>query len=47
VSLSELLDTPPYYPMLLGAAACVFLRIMAIYHGWHVPVAQSRRTGDQ
>jgi hypothetical protein len=26
--------------MLLGAAACVFLRMMAIYRGWRVPVAR-------
>ena len=26
--------------MPLGAAACVFLRLMAIYRGWQVPAAR-------
>lgn len=38
VSLGQVLGRP-LYPMLLGAAACVFLRMMAIYRGWRVPVA--------
>jgi uncharacterized membrane protein YeiH len=42
VSLGQLLGFGPRYPMLLGAAVCVFLRIMAIYHGWRVPVARWR-----
>jgi uncharacterized membrane protein YeiH len=29
---------PPVYAVLLGAALCVFLRVMAIYRGWRVPV---------
>jgi uncharacterized membrane protein YeiH len=39
VSLGQLLDVQPLYSMLLGAAACVFLRMMAIYRGWRAPVA--------
>jgi uncharacterized membrane protein YeiH len=39
VSLGEVLGARPLYPMLLGAAACIFLRLMAIYRGWRVPVA--------
>ena len=30
----------PLYPMLLGAGVCIFLRMMAMYRGWHVPVAR-------
>ena len=39
VSIGQLLELPPLYPMLLGVTACVFLRLMAIYRGWRVPVA--------
>ena len=39
VSLGHLLDLQPLYSMLLGASACVFLRMMAIYRGWRAPVA--------
>ena len=31
------LGAPPVYAVLLGAALCVFLRLMAIYQGWRVP----------
>lgn len=47
VSLEHVLNVPPLYPMLLGAAACVFLRVMAIYHGWRVPVARWRADGNR
>ena len=40
VSLGRVFDARPLYPMLLGAAACVFLRLMAIFRGWRVPVAR-------
>lgn len=46
VALGQVLDAGPFYPMLLGAAACVFLRMMAIYRGWRVPVAQWRADGS-
>ena len=42
VSLGRVLDAGPLPPMLLGAAACVFLRMMAIHRGWRVPVARWR-----
>ena len=42
VSLGHVLGLPPFAPMLLGAAVCVFLRLMATYRGWHVPVARVR-----
>ena len=41
VSIGHAFDAPPFYPMLLGAAACVFLRLMAIYRGWRAPTAQA------
>jgi uncharacterized membrane protein YeiH len=47
VSLGHLFGFEPRYPMLLGAAACVFLRIMAIYRGWGVPVARWRADADK
>jgi uncharacterized membrane protein YeiH len=45
VCIGQALGTPPVYPMLLGAAVCIFLRMMAIYCGWRVPVAHWR--GDE
>ncbi|HET6606140.1 MAG TPA: trimeric intracellular cation channel family protein [Rhodopila sp.] len=38
VSLGHVLGVAPFAPMLLGAAICVFLRLMAIYRGWRAPV---------
>jgi uncharacterized membrane protein YeiH len=30
----------PHRPVaLFGAALCLFLRLMAVYRGWHLPVA--------
>lgn len=40
VSAGHVMGVPPHYPMALGAIACIFLRLMAIYRGWHAPVAQ-------
>ena len=45
VSIGMMLGVHPTYPMLLGAAVCIFLRLMAIYHGWRAPVA--RWSGDK
>ncbi len=39
VAVGHVLSVPPHYTMLLGAALCMFLRIMAIYRGWRVPIA--------
>ncbi len=47
VSLGYELDAQPLYPMLLGVAACVFLRMMAIYRGWRVPVAHWGADGNK
>jgi uncharacterized membrane protein YeiH len=40
VSIRTILDVPPTYLMLLGAAVCIFLRLMAIYRGWRAPAAR-------
>ncbi|HEX2691324.1 MAG TPA: trimeric intracellular cation channel family protein [Kofleriaceae bacterium] len=40
VSLGYALDVAPAFSMLLGASACIFLRLMAIYRGWRAPVAR-------
>ena len=42
VALGHTIDAPPSYTMLAGAGACIFLRLMAIYRGWRVPVARER-----
>ena len=39
VAIGYAVSVPPLYPMLLGAALCMFLRIMAIYRGWRAPIA--------
>lgn len=46
VSLGQVVDAPSHGTMLLGAATCIFLRMMAIYRGWHVPAARSRADGN-
>ena len=46
VALGQAVGTSSLYPMLLGAAACVFLRLMAIYRGWRLPVASWRADGS-
>ncbi len=38
VVLADRLGAPPLAGMLAGAASCIFLRLMAIYRGWTVPV---------
>ena len=43
VSVGTAMGVKPTYPMLLGAAVCIFLRLMAIYYKWRVPLA---RWGD-
>jgi uncharacterized membrane protein YeiH len=47
VSVGHVLDSPPAYAMLLAAAACLFLRLMAIYRGWRIPVARWRVGGGE
>lgn len=38
VAIGHVIGAPPLYPMLLGAAVCIFLRLMAIYRGWRAPI---------
>ena len=40
VSVGTVMGVKPTYPMLLGAAVCIFLRLMAIYYKWRVPLAR-------
>lgn len=40
VSLGNVLGVPPHYPVLVGAALCIWLRVMAIFYGWRAPVAR-------
>lgn len=47
VAAGYALGVVPAYSMLLGAAACIFLRIMAIYRGWKVPVARDAVETDR
>jgi uncharacterized membrane protein YeiH len=43
VTLGNELGAPPAWAMLLGAAFCIFLRIMALFHGWRAPVSRWSR----
>jgi uncharacterized membrane protein YeiH len=43
VSTGHLIGIPSSYSMLVGAIACIFLRLMAMYRGWRVPVARKSR----
>jgi uncharacterized membrane protein YeiH len=45
VSIGTMMGVKPTYPMLLGAAVCIFLRLMAIYYHWRAPLP--RRRDDQ
>ena len=47
VSFGQVLDAQPLFPMLLGGAACIFLRLMAVHRGWRVPVAHWRAGGSK
>ncbi len=40
VALGSALEVPAAWSMLAGAALCIFLRVMAIFFGWHAPVAR-------
>lgn len=43
VALGSALGAPPAWAMLLGASFCIFLRIMALFHGWRAPVSRWSR----
>lgn len=36
---------PPFVGMLVGLAMCLGLRLMAIFRGWHLPIAPRSREG--
>jgi uncharacterized membrane protein YeiH len=40
VAVGHVTGLSPMYSMLLGAAVCIFLRVMAIYRGWRAPAAR-------
>jgi uncharacterized membrane protein YeiH len=42
VSIGTVMGLKPTYPMLLGAAVCIFLRLMAIYYNWRAPLPRKR-----
>ncbi len=42
VAAGHAIGVAPFYPMIVGAAVCIFLRLMAIYRGWRAPVAPKR-----
>jgi len=46
VSIGHVLELPPLGPMLLGAAACILLRMMAIFCGWRAPIARWKGGSD-
>ena len=42
VSAGSVVGVAPACSMLLGAVACIFLRLMAIHRGWRAPIADER-----
>lgn len=42
VSIAAVVGAPLVYAMMLGAALCVLLRMLAIYRGWRAPMANGR-----
>ena len=40
------LHYPAFVVLTVGALLCLWLRVMAIYRGWHFPVAQSQNRRD-
>ncbi|MGH9695859.1 MAG: trimeric intracellular cation channel family protein, partial [Bryobacteraceae bacterium] len=43
VVIANMLQLPPDVAALVGAALCFGLRVMAIKHGWRLPVAGADR----
>jgi uncharacterized membrane protein YeiH len=46
VSAGHMTGLSPSFAILLGATVCFFLRVMAIYRGWGVPVARGSADFD-
>ena len=42
VVIGYVLHCPAFLMMTVGALLCFWLRVMAIYRGWHLPVARSQ-----
>jgi uncharacterized membrane protein YeiH len=42
VAAGHVVDGPPTLFTLLGAAACIYLRLMAIFRGWHAPLPRTQ-----
>lgn len=42
VVVGHLLRYPSFAVMIVGALLCFWLRVMAIFRGWHLPLAGSR-----
>lgn len=41
VAFAYWLDLPHWPAILIGGGLCLFLRLMALYRGWHLPLAKS------
>ena len=46
VVIGYVLHYPAFAMMTAGALLCFWLRVMAIYRGWHLPVARSQNLSD-
>ena len=48
VAAGHAIGVQSFYSMLLGAAVCVYIRLMAIYRDWSAPVANegTEKTGN-
>jgi len=46
VVIGYALHYPAFLMMTVGALLCFWLRVMAIYRGWHLPVARSQNQSD-
>jgi len=46
VAAGRVMGVAAPYALLLGAAACLLLRLMAIYRGWRAPLPPSPQDGD-
>ena len=42
VVAGHMLHYPPFAVMIVGAILCLWLRVMAIFRGWHLPLAGAR-----
>jgi uncharacterized membrane protein YeiH len=46
VVIGHVLHYPAFAMMTVGALLCFWLRVMAIYRGWHLPIARSQNQSD-